>query len=210
MTWVLCSKVKIIYCEEKPIMFNIYIFRAYLHSWPKGNKNEKCRLREAKKNITFIFKRPSKVPKVSRQIYPYFGADQYYRAWALWLVLHMILKKIKKVMLIFRVCMNIVYYWKLKIYYWKYCSKIIFKYVNSAVRPSFKTKFTFFYTCGSLEQCTGLKKKIPKTDVGCFQYNPNSTLIGIRVIKNLLTKLWLKKKKLLLWISFIFVALLKI
>ena len=61
MTRVLCSKVKIIYCEEKPKKYNIYIFRAYLHSWPRGNKNEKCRPREAKKNITFIFKRPSTV-----------------------------------------------------------------------------------------------------------------------------------------------------
>lgn len=46
MTRVLCSKVKNIYCEEKPKKCNIYIFRAYLHLWPKGNKNEKCRLRE--------------------------------------------------------------------------------------------------------------------------------------------------------------------
>lgn len=61
MTRVLCSKVKNIYCEEKPKKCNIYIFRAYLHLWPKGNKNEKCRLREATKNITFIFKRPSTI-----------------------------------------------------------------------------------------------------------------------------------------------------
>ena len=61
--------------------------------------------------------------------------------------------------------------------------------MNSVVRPSFKTKFTFFYTYGSPEQCTRLKKKMPRADVGCFQYNLNSALMGIRAIKNLLTKL---------------------
>ena len=36
-----------------------------------------------------------------------------------------------------RVCLNIVYFAK----NWKYCSKIIFKYVNSAVRPIFNENF---------------------------------------------------------------------
>ena len=39
--------------------------------------------------------------------------------------------------------------WKLKIENWKHCSKIIFKYLNSAVGPSFNLKFAEFCTCGS-------------------------------------------------------------
>ena len=38
---------------------------------------------------------------------------------------------------------------------WKYCRKIIFKCVNSAVRPSFKVDFARFCTCGFSEHCTG-------------------------------------------------------
>ena len=53
-----------------------------------------------------------------------------------------------------RVCLDTVaYYWKLKIYGWKYCNKIIFKCVNSVMGPSFKAKFAFFRTCGSREHC---------------------------------------------------------
>ena len=57
--------------------------------------------------------------------------------------------------LILWVCLNIVYYWKLKTENWKYCSKIIFKCVNSAVRLNFKVDFTKIRTCESREQCTG-------------------------------------------------------
>ena len=42
---------------------------------------------------------------------------------------------------------------------WKYCSKIIFKCVNNAVRPNFNLKFTEFCTCGSHEQCMGPTEK---------------------------------------------------
>ena len=38
---------------------------------------------------------------------------------------------------------------------WKYCSKIIFKCVNSVVRPSFIINFAKFCTCRSREQCAG-------------------------------------------------------
>ena len=38
---------------------------------------------------------------------------------------------------------------------WKHCSKIIFKCVNSAVRPIFNKKVTEKEVCGSREQCTG-------------------------------------------------------
>ena len=58
--------------------------------------------------------------------------------------------------LILRVCLNTIYYWKLKILFitenWKYCNKIIFKYVNSTVKYSFKVKFVFFPSCESHEQ----------------------------------------------------------
>ena len=47
-------------------------------------------------------------------------------------------------------------------YCWKYCNKIIFKYVNSAVRPSFNLTFTEICTCGFREQCTGPTKKNAK------------------------------------------------
>ena len=36
---------------------------------------------------------------------------------------------------------------------WKHCSKIIFKCVNSVVRPNFKEKVAEHGTCGSREQC---------------------------------------------------------
>ena len=42
---------------------------------------------------------------------------------------------------------------------WKYYSKIIFKYVNSAVGLSFKVIFAEFHTCESHEQCTKPTKK---------------------------------------------------
>ena len=41
----------------------------------------------------------------------------------------------------------------------KHCSKIIFKYVNSAVEPSFKVKFAESRTCKSHEQCTRATQK---------------------------------------------------
>ena len=47
------------------------------------------------------------------------------------------------------------YYLLLKIENWKHCSKIIFKCVNCAVRPSFKEKVAEYGICGSCEQCTG-------------------------------------------------------
>ena len=44
------------------------------------------------------------------------------------------------------VCLDTAYYWKLKTYCWKYCSKIIFKCVNNTVGSSFKVTDTFFRT----------------------------------------------------------------
>ena len=38
---------------------------------------------------------------------------------------------------------------------WKHCSKIIFKWVNSAVKPNFKEKFAEIRTCESHEQYMG-------------------------------------------------------
>ena len=37
---------------------------------------------------------------------------------------------------------------------WKYCSKIIFKCMNSAVIPIFNESFAEKKICGSCEQCT--------------------------------------------------------
>ena len=42
---------------------------------------------------------------------------------------------------------------------WIYCSKIIFKCVNSVVGISFKEKFAEICTCGSREQCMGSTEK---------------------------------------------------
>ena len=41
------------------------------------------------------------------------------------------------------------------------------------MKPSFKAKFVEFHTCGSREQCTGPREKMPNADVPCFQCNPN-------------------------------------
>ena len=57
-----------------------------------------------------------------------------------------------------RVCLDTVYCWKLKIENWKYCSKIIFKCVNSIMGPSFKEKFAKIHTCRSCEQYIEPKK----------------------------------------------------
>ena len=55
---------------------------------------------------------------------------------------------------------NIVSVWILFIVEnWKCYSKIIFKYVNSIVRPSFKVRFIFFHTCESHKQCIGPNQK---------------------------------------------------
>ena len=51
------------------------------------------------------------------------------------------------------------YCWKLKIYCWIHCNKIIFKGVDSVVRPNFKVIFAIFHTCRSREQCTGPREK---------------------------------------------------
>ena len=48
---------------------------------------------------------------------------------------------------------------------WKHCSKIIFKCVNSAVRPNFKAKFVEFHTCEFHEQCTGPREKTQTSPV---------------------------------------------
>ena len=45
---------------------------------------------------------------------------------------------------------------------WKRYSKIIFKCVNSIVRPSFNLTFAFFCTYGSREQCTRPTEKNAK------------------------------------------------
>ena len=54
-----------------------------------------------------------------------------------------------------RVCLNIVYF----VENWKYYSKIIFKCVNSVVRPIFNESFAEKEVCGSSEQCTGPIRK---------------------------------------------------
>ena len=59
---------------------------------------------------------------------------------------------------------------------WKYCNKIIFKYVISVMEPSFNLIFAFFCTCESHEQCIKPTKKRPNAPTFIFQYNPNSTL----------------------------------
>ena len=46
------------------------------------------------------------------------------------------------------------YHLLLKTKNWKHYNKIIFKYVNSTVRPSFNKKFAKLDNCGSREQCT--------------------------------------------------------
>ena len=56
---------------------------------------------------------------------------------------------------------------------WKHCSKIIFKCINSVVRPNFKEKFVEIRTCGSHEQCTEPTQKNADMQVPCFQCNPN-------------------------------------
>ena len=62
---------------------------------------------------------------------------------------------------------------------WKYCNKIIFKCVNSAMWPIFNESFGKKEICGSREQCTGPtgkdentfpKKKKPK----CRRWNVDS------------------------------------
>ena len=63
---------------------------------------------------------------------------------------------------------------------WKYCSKIIFKYVNSVVGPSFKEKFAKIRTCGFREQC------MEPTEMKCKHWTPglkrypNSILVNFR------------------------------
>ena len=69
-----------------------------------------------------------------------------------------------------KVCFDTNYCWKLKIYCWKHCNKIIFKGVDSVVRPNFKVIFAIFHTCRSCEQCTGLRKNV---NTCCICY-PNS------------------------------------
>ena len=49
-----------------------------------------------------------------------------------------------------RVCLDTAYYWKLKTYYWKYYSKIIFKLWIVHVGPNFKVINTFFRTSWSV------------------------------------------------------------
>ena len=78
---------------------------------------------------------------------------------------------------IFRICLDTAYCWKLKTYYWKHCNKIIFKRVNSTMRPSFKIKFLFFRTCGSREQCMGPREMKRKRAKRHFYRYPNSHLI---------------------------------
>ena len=60
-----------------------------------------------------------------------------------------------------RVCLD-------RAYYWKHCSKIIFKCVNSAVRPNFKEKFVEIHTCRSREQCTKFTQKNANVHNCCF------------------------------------------
>ena len=58
-----------------------------------------------------------------------------------------------------RICFDTAYSWKLKTEIWKYCSKIIFKRVNSIVKSIFNENFTKKEVYGSREQCTGLIDK---------------------------------------------------
>ena len=58
-----------------------------------------------------------------------------------------------------------------------------------------KQNLCFSVLVGPVNSTWNLEKKTPKADVDWFQRNPNLVLIGTRAIKNLLTKLWLKKKK---------------
>jgi len=60
--------------------------------------------------------------------------------------------------LLLRVYLDITYYWKLKTENWKYCNKIIFKYVNSTVELNFNENFVEQSTCRSSKQCTGPTK----------------------------------------------------
>ena len=64
----------------------------------------------------------------------------------------------------------------LKIDNWKHCNKIIFKYVNNAVRPNFNEKFVEKNTCGAREQCTWPTKLDANTTKTKFQIYPNSRL----------------------------------
>ena len=74
-----------------------------------------------------------------------------------------------------RFYLDITYYWKLKTKNWKCCSKIIFKCVNSTMRPSFKVIFGEKSTCWSRGQCTGPTKKTqPHWETLQTRY-PNST-----------------------------------
>ena len=79
----------------------------------------------------------------------------------------------------FRVCLDISYYWKLKTYCCKYYSKIIIKYVNSAVGPSFKAKFTEFRTCKPVNSAWDPLCKTPSANMLKFQCNPNTHLSNL-------------------------------
>ena len=78
-----------------------------------------------------------------------------------------------KVFMLAIVCLDTVYCWKLKIENWKYCNKIIFKYVNSIVRPGFKIVFTKKSNCGSHEQCTRPTYQNANVQFIPFQQHPN-------------------------------------
>ena len=84
-----------------------------------------------------------------------------YSLWKVWPKAVVFLCKI-------RICLNTAYYWK------DY-SKIIFKCVNSAMKPNFKVDFAKFYTCGSRERCIKPTEKMPNANFFHFQCNPNST-----------------------------------
>ena len=65
----------------------------------------------------------------------------------------------------------------LKIENWKYCSKIIFKCVNSAVWPTFfKKKFAEIRTYRSREQCTEPTQNVKRSWKFHSQCYPNSHL----------------------------------
>ena len=63
---------------------------------------------------------------------------------------------------IVRVSLETAYCWKLKTENWKHCSKIIFKYVNSAWDRVLKKNLHKLMTCRYCEQCTRQKKKKKK------------------------------------------------
>ena len=70
-----------------------------------------------------------------------------------------------------RVCLDTAYYWKLK-----HCSKIIFKCVNSTVRPSFEEKIVELdnlWVLWTVHETHCIRRKQAETE---FQRNPNGGL----------------------------------